>query len=214
MGTTPLASLPYPDLTDPPNGPAQFLAALAAAEKQEVLRFTTAAARNSAITSPVAGMMAYLTTTDELTLYRSGGWTVVAAPWASYAPTLGGTGWAIGNGTITGRRRITADWVDFSVVVTFGSTSTFAAANPTLTLPVAAHAEWTDDLMRSSTRCVFADATGGTFDGRCAISGGVLLPFVANVGATYAADNNVTNTVPFTWTNPDRLALSGGYRPA
>lgn len=134
--------------------------------------------------------------------------------WASYSATLGGVGWAIGNGTITASARISPTWVDFLVAVTFGSTSTYGAAAPTLTLAATPHSEWTDFAMRTSTRVVYADATGGNTDGRCALSGGVLLLLVENAAGTYSADAVVSSTVPHVWTNPDQIIVTGGFRPA
>lgn len=215
MGTTPLAAYPYPDLTDPPNGPGQFLAALAAAEKKDVLTFTTAAARTAAITAPVAGMLVYLTTTQQLTLYDGTAWIVIVAPWTSYTPTLGGTGWAVGNGTLTGRACMTADRVDFSIRLVLGSTSTAGAGNPTLTLPSATHAEWTERLMRASTACsLFDTSASATNHGRAGFTGGsTITPLVTNAAGTYVADANVTGTVPFTFAVGDEIAIAGWYRP-
>jgi hypothetical protein len=135
-------------------------------------------------------------------------------PWTTYTPTLAGTGWAIGNGTIVGRAKITPDLVHLLVKLTFGSSSTSGVTTPTLSLPVAPHADWTDFAMRSSTRCTYADATGGNTDGRCALSGGALLLLVENAAGTYAADAVVTNAVPHPWVTPDSITVTGWYRPA
>ncbi|MGW7327471.1 hypothetical protein ACWGIU_02350 [Streptomyces sp. NPDC054840] len=62
-------------LTDPPN--AQTLATnLALMAGQTVMRFTNAAARAAAITSPVAGMHAYLVTEKRLTYYDGTAWII------------------------------------------------------------------------------------------------------------------------------------------
>ncbi|WP_411102433.1 hypothetical protein [Streptomyces sp. cmx-4-9] len=62
-------------LTDPPN--AQTLATnLAAMAGQTVMRFANAAARAAAITSPVAGMVAYLVTEKRLTYYDGTQWII------------------------------------------------------------------------------------------------------------------------------------------
>ena len=59
-------------------------------------------------------------------------------PWSSYAPTLAGTGWAIGNGTIAAAYTTIGKTVHMQVIITFGSTSTFGSASPTITLPFSA----------------------------------------------------------------------------
>lgn len=64
MATTPLQALPYPSLSDPPNGPAQLQALAVAVEKQLVMRFATTAARDAAIPAPVEGMCAYIGSGD------------------------------------------------------------------------------------------------------------------------------------------------------
>lgn len=58
---------------------------------QTVLRFTNAAARNAAITSPVAGMVAFLTSEKEFTGYDGSAWVVLAAGTSSWTTvTLAG----------------------------------------------------------------------------------------------------------------------------
>lgn len=62
-------------LTDAPN--AQTLATnLAAVVGQSVMRFTNAAARAAAITSPVAGMTAFLATEKRMTYYDGSQWVI------------------------------------------------------------------------------------------------------------------------------------------
>lgn len=73
MGTT-LQSLVTPSLSDPPSGPAQILAFGNAVEKQIIQIYATTVARDAAVTAPVAGMMAYLSTPKALTLYDGTAW--------------------------------------------------------------------------------------------------------------------------------------------
>jgi hypothetical protein len=62
---------------------------------QVVSQFATAAARDSAITAPVEGMVAHLADLDLLTVYQGGGW--------KYLPKLlGGTRWTGGGNMVTG----------------------------------------------------------------------------------------------------------------
>jgi hypothetical protein len=74
MATTPLQALPVPSLTDPPNGPSQFLTFGSATEKLLNMTFTTSAARDAAIGSPVAGMVCYLSTPKRWYYYDGSAW--------------------------------------------------------------------------------------------------------------------------------------------
>ncbi len=58
---TPIANIPTPDLTDPPNGPAQLQAANLAVDKQVVPQYTTTIARDAANTSPALGQKCVVT---------------------------------------------------------------------------------------------------------------------------------------------------------
>jgi hypothetical protein len=71
VAATPIAALPYPALTDTPNGPAQILSLASAIDGQVVPRFATTGARDAAITAPVAGMVCW-TTTPPMHWYYSG----------------------------------------------------------------------------------------------------------------------------------------------
>ena len=58
------------------------------------------------------------------------------AAWTTYTPTLGGTGWALGNGTLVGYyRQVDAKTVAIKVLLTTGSTTTVGTATPTVTMP-------------------------------------------------------------------------------
>lgn len=88
MAGTPLQNLVVPSLSDPPNGPSQFLAFGTAAEKLLNMSFTTAIARDAAITAPVAGMEVYLSTPKQKTWYDGTGWIVMAEPPQTYVPVV------------------------------------------------------------------------------------------------------------------------------
>lgn len=75
MPTSPLQALPYPPFTGvPPNGSQMMLDALVAVEKQLVMKFATAAARDATVTAPVEGMLAYLTSTKQWSGYDGTKW--------------------------------------------------------------------------------------------------------------------------------------------
>lgn len=56
--TEPVQGGPYPEPTDPPDGPNQLKAIVDWAASRSVMRFASDVARDAAITSPVAGMKA------------------------------------------------------------------------------------------------------------------------------------------------------------
>lgn len=75
---TPLNALPYPQSTDTANLPLHFQSMAEAIDSRTVLRFATAAARDAAITTPAAGMVAWLSTPGQLTHYTGTLWAPVA----------------------------------------------------------------------------------------------------------------------------------------
>jgi hypothetical protein len=94
-------NIAIPALTDAPNA-ATLGNGLAAIVPQSVMRFASASARNATITSPVAGMQAWLTTEKLMTMYDGTSWTVMAAgasAWTtlSLAATFGHDGNSNGN---------------------------------------------------------------------------------------------------------------------
>lgn len=67
-----------------------------------ILRFTSASTRNATITSPVAGMQAFLTTEQLMTMYDGTAWVVMAAgasAWTTITLASGFTHDGNGNGT-------------------------------------------------------------------------------------------------------------------
>lgn len=72
--TTPIAGIPYPELTDVPNETTAFSNMANAIDTQMVARFASAAARDAAIPSPTEGMIHYRSDTAEDRYYvRQGG---------------------------------------------------------------------------------------------------------------------------------------------
>lgn len=74
-----IASLPRPDLADPPNGPSAFNSLTDALDKTIIPRFGSAAARDAKITSPSGGQHAWLTDSNTLTAYST-----AQGDWVSY----------------------------------------------------------------------------------------------------------------------------------
>ncbi|UUU22540.1 hypothetical protein [Streptomyces sp. DSM 40750] len=75
---TPLNGLPYPQATDTADVPAHLQSLAEAIDSRTVLRFATATARDTAITTPAPGMVAWLTSPGQLTHYTGTVWAPVA----------------------------------------------------------------------------------------------------------------------------------------
>jgi hypothetical protein len=216
MGTTPLASYPYPDLTDPPDGPGQFLAALAAAERKDVLTFADAAARDAAITSPTAGMLVYLTTSKRLTLYNGTAWVVLVDLGGTYSPTL--TNIAIGGGSGGAN---TALWSYSAGVLAvegslrFSNSGASVSGSPVVTIPPGYTIA--DQSNTFSARILgsayFVD--GGTSDsyGIVRINDATSVSINAlTVSGSKLIRSGLSATVPFTWASTDEIKY--GYTVA
>lgn len=93
------------------------------------LRFVTTPTGS---TSPVERMR--ISSTGLITAGAGSGESLGA--WQSYAATIGGTGWAIGDGTITTSYMQIGKLVIYKYSIVFGSTSTYGSASLTLTLPL------------------------------------------------------------------------------
>lgn len=69
---TPIAALPYPELTDIPNAQTAFQNLATALDTKVIPKFATSVARDAAIPSPVAGMLVYRTDIKGYQTYESG----------------------------------------------------------------------------------------------------------------------------------------------
>lgn len=69
-----------------------------------------------------------------------GGISLTGIATSTWAPTIGGTGWALGNGTITGRYVQVGKFTFYRIEWDFGTTSTAGTGQLTLSTPVAASA--------------------------------------------------------------------------
>jgi hypothetical protein len=76
---TTIQSLPYPALSDAPNGPSAIQGLAQAVETKLVMRFASASARDSTVTSPTQGMLAWLDDTDIFTYYTGSAWVTLAS---------------------------------------------------------------------------------------------------------------------------------------
>jgi hypothetical protein len=72
--TTPIQSLPVPESTDTPNIPGNLMTLAQAIENKLVMRFASVTARNSAIPTPIDGMVAYVEDIGEMQVYEDAAW--------------------------------------------------------------------------------------------------------------------------------------------
>jgi hypothetical protein len=128
--------------------------------------------------------------------------------WQTYTPVLAGAGWAIGNGTITGSYIRIGKTVHFRIVITFGSTSTYAAANPTITYPIAAAAS-----TQANIRCELFDTSANDRRLGTTYPASTTTLFPCSLG-TNNAIILLTNTSPWTWATGDVILIQGTYEAA
>ncbi|MFI0261848.1 hypothetical protein ACH4OW_22745 [Streptomyces sp. NPDC017056] len=89
--TTPLGNLPYPQPADLADIPVHLQSLAEAVDGRTVLRFADAATRDARVTSPVAGMVAWLDNPGRLFHYAAGHWSQVTPAPALRANYDGGT---------------------------------------------------------------------------------------------------------------------------
>lgn len=128
--------------------------------------------------------------------------------WTSYTPTLGGTGWAIGDGTISGVYCQIGKVVHFSANVTFGSTSTYGSAAATITLPITAK-----DTQRYAINARCGDASTGNVYQLAVYPSSTTVVVLRTIG-TDGIGAQVISTAPFTWATTDTIRINGTYEAA
>lgn len=81
--TTPLQSLPVPELTDDPDVVGDMTALAVAIEKRLMGVYASATDRNTKVSSPQNGQFAFLVDTGKMYVYRSSAWNEFPAPQVS-----------------------------------------------------------------------------------------------------------------------------------
>lgn len=71
MGTTPISSLPYPELANTPNVPQDLENLAEAIDTLIIPKFATNSARDAVITAPTDGQHAYMQDVKKLVVYRT-----------------------------------------------------------------------------------------------------------------------------------------------
>ena len=140
----------------------------------------------------------------------------LADPWVTYTPawTSTGTAPAIGNGTIVGASITTGPkTIDFRILITMGSTTTYGTGSYRFSLPVTAATLGTGSGMNIAGHLTdTGTAVWGVQSCRFVTTSTIeLLAPTATADARLAV---VAQTVPFTWANTDILFISGRYEAA
>lgn len=133
--------------------------------------------------------------------------------WTDYTPTLSGTGWVKGSGTIAGRYAKLGSIVCVEIKYVFSTAGGGAAGSavPTVSLPVNANT----DIQPNPAQVTILDTSAGTtYIGQGSIgSTGV----TANVGVSSGAYTSLTGLaagVPMTWATGDEIRWNLTYEAA
>ena len=179
-------------------------------ELQSVMRFASAAARDTALSAvKTEGMMAYLLDVNTLTVYSGAAWSTIGpvhGALTSYTPTWSGI--TLGTSTVVAEYSRVGRTVSFKVQLTLsGATVTTPV---TFTLPVTG-----TELLAFNAYLV--DTAGAVnYSGLAVMTSTTVCTLKAIDTAHlsgYAKDVNITNTVPKAggWANNDVWRISGTY---
>ena len=174
--------------------------------EQSVMNFSTAAARDAALTAPSEGMCAYLDDTNEFCVYDGSAWRLYNTSWTAYTPTLtnvtlGSGGSVVGFYTTSGRMTIV------HVFITLGTSGFSVSGVITASMPsnraYASTARFT-----GTARMAVA---GTTYPGSLIGSGGNMLVYAHNASATYLSVTATSSSVPNTWAASNTCLIQAIY---
>jgi len=174
---------------------------------QSVATFSTTSARNSAITSPVEGQLAYINANDILTYYTGLAWAnlLFSTAWVAYTPTL--TNITLGSGgTSAFFYQVVGKQVNVRGRITLGTTGALTGV-ATFSLPI-----------NAITADQFWDAGVNMVDGGTMFHPGVIrvgtstaTVLALNAAGTYVHAVNTASNVPFLWASTDVINVGFTY---
>jgi hypothetical protein len=177
---------------------------------QSVMTFTNSTARNTAIPTPVEGMLVYLAATDHYESYNGTAWVdaVMIGAWRSWAPVLS-NGFANGNGVWSGATYMRVGrTVHFKASFVTGTTTTYGTGMR-ISLPFSAtaseHMTLTGYIQRGTTRYPLVATDGAT---------NYVTVAIQNAAGTFVVQVSPTSTTPHTWTTGDQISIAGTYEAA
>lgn len=124
--------------------------------------------------------------------------------WAAYTPVIVGAGWALGNGTITGKYTRIGKVVHFHILIVFGSTSTYGATGFTISLPLSRQPNETSYIGQ-----VVDVSLGNSYLMQAITDTNTTL--IINTLTGTALIQEIINTRPFTWASGDIIRFGGTY---
>ena len=139
----------------------------------------------------------------------------VIGTYTAYTPTWNNL--TVGNGTVSSAYARVNNFVHYFGAFTFGSTTSITVAqNPELIMPITAGTPFSSGLLAPYGICSLFDTSAVLlYDGIVMSTSGTTGSIrVGNSASTYLSGNNVTPSVPMTWTTGDRINWNLYYRAA
>lgn len=132
------------------------------------------------------------------------------AAWTSYTPTLAGTGWSLGDGSLTGAYCQLGRAIHFWAKFTFGSTSTAGSAIATISPPQNVKNYGTDTMPGPMQGVLYDASVGLTYLVTPRASNTSGIAFRTLYDAT-GRMQNIINGTPITFATGDIIAVAGTY---
>jgi hypothetical protein len=177
---------------------------------QSIPTFSSAGARNSAITSPVEGQFAYVNSNDILSYYTGSGWAnaLFASTWVAYTPTL--TNITLGSGgTSAFYYQIIGKQVNVRGRILLGTGGSLGGI-PTFSLPV--NSVITGQFWGVGVSLL--DFGVQNYSGAVNLTTTVAQVNCVSASGAYAGFLSVNATRPFTWGAQDQMDFSFSYEAA
>ena len=132
----------------------------------------------------------------------------LASATSSYTPTIAGSGWAVGNGTVSGGYTQIGKFVVFRATFTLGTTSTAGAGAMTISLPVNSIGG-----IHAVSHSTLDNNVPARYNGVGVLATSTVTPYYTP-SAAGGADRTATTSVPMTWATSDSITVSGWYEAA
>jgi hypothetical protein len=190
------------------DGSAYQLTALIRVNVDEAAGATDTPSRVAIYTTPDGSS----TVAERMRIDRNGlitGTGTSLGAWTAYTPTLSGTGWAIGNGTVTGAYCQIGKVIHFRFDLVFGSTTTAGASALSVSAPVTRGSSAFFGQVRL-TDISLGDSYGGFITATNASPTTVRPAYFDGDGKL----QGLTTSAPFSWAVDDVIRFSGTYEAA
>jgi len=186
---------------------------------QSVMSFAGTAARGSAISAPVEGMVSYLEDSESVEIHNGTSFVPALSigAWTAFTPTWSGL--TVGNGVYnTSHYTLVGKTIHVAIDFTLGSTS---AVTGDLRVDVPVQISRKNIESTGLLYCSFSDTGTTTLPAFATPSTAFANRFLLRYFLTFAGTNPVTvgqaqasATAPFTWASTDKISFSGTYEVA